>query len=126
MKPSRRTFFRTLGTGAAGVAVSSTVGTAASAERTSGGPEKAGGTDGPILLVGDDIAVTRTGSGPVRGYVLRGIHYFLGIPYGADTSGVNRFMPPQTPTPWTEVYPALWWGNSAPQNMDNRYGNKYY
>ncbi len=126
MKPSRRTFFRTLGTGAAGVAVSTTGGAAASAERTGGGPGKAGGADGPTLLVGDDVAITRTASGPVRGYILRGIHYFLGIPYGADTSGANRFMPPQKPTPWTDVYPALWWGNSAPQNMDNRYGNKYY
>ena len=93
MKPSRRTFFKTLGTGAAGVAVSTTGGAAASAGRTSGGPGKTGGADGPTLLVGDDIAVTRTASGPVRGYILRGIHYFLGIPYGADTSGANRFMP---------------------------------
>ena len=48
-----------------------------------------------------------------------------GIPYGADTSGANRFMPPQKPKPWTDVYPALWWGNTAPQNMENRYANKY-
>ena len=33
-------------------------------------------------------------------------------------------MPPQKPKPWTDVYPALWWGNSAPQSMDNRYANK--
>ena len=67
-----------------------------------------------------------TTSGKVRGYVLRDIHYFLGIPYGADTSGANRFMPPQKPKAWTDVYPALWWGNSAPQSMDNRYANKFY
>jgi para-nitrobenzyl esterase len=81
--------------------------------------------DGPVLLVGDNVAVADTERGKVRGYVLRGIHHFLGIPYGADTSGANRFMPPQKPKPWTEVLPALWWGNSAPQNMDNRYANKY-
>ena len=57
--------------------------------------------------------------------MLRGIYYFLGMPYGADTSGANRFMPPQKPKPWTDVYPALWWGNSAPQNMENRYDNKF-
>ena len=34
-------------------------------------------------------------------------------------------MPPQKPKPWTDVFPALWWGNSAPQNMENRYANKY-
>ncbi len=61
----------------------------------------------------------------MRGYILRGIHHFLGMPYGADTSGPNRFMPPQAPKPWTDVYPALWWGNSAPQNMENRYASKY-
>ena len=77
------------------------------------------------MLVGDKIAVTNTEYGKVRGYVLRGIQYFLGIPYGADTSGANRFMPPQKPKSWTDVYPALSWGNSAPQNMENRYANKY-
>ncbi len=68
---------------------------------------------------------TQTEYGKVRGYVLRGISYFLGMPYGADTSGANRFMPPQKPKPWTDVYPALWWGNSAPQEMENRYENKF-
>ena len=58
--------------------------------------------------------------------MLRGIHYFLGIPYGADTSGANRFMPPQKPKPWTDVFPALWWGNTAPQDMEKRYANPYY
>jgi para-nitrobenzyl esterase len=81
--------------------------------------------DGPVLRVGDDIAVASTQHGKVRGYVLRGIHYFLGIPYGADTSGANRFMPPQKPKPWTDVFPALWWGNTAPQDMDKRYASPY-
>jgi para-nitrobenzyl esterase len=81
--------------------------------------------DGQVLLVGDNIAVADTQYGRVRGYSLRGIYYFLGMPYGADTSGANRFMPPQKPKPWTDVYPALWWGNTAPQNMENRYENKY-
>jgi para-nitrobenzyl esterase len=75
--------------------------------------------------VGEDIAVADTQYGKVRGYVLRGIHYYLGLPYGADTSGANRFMPPQKPKSWTGVRPALWWGNSAPQNMDNRYANAF-
>ena len=81
--------------------------------------------DGPILKIGDNIAVADTAYGKVRGYVLRDIHYFLGVPYGADTSGANRFMPPQTPKPWADVRPTLWWGNTAPQNMDNRYASQY-
>jgi para-nitrobenzyl esterase len=83
--------------------------------------------DGQVLLIGDDIAVANTQYGKVRGYVLRGINYFLGIPYGADTSGANRFMPPQKPKPWTNVFPAIWWGNSAPQDVPtgNRYADRY-
>jgi para-nitrobenzyl esterase len=117
MASSRREFFTSVGTGAAGL----TLGAALPASAAPKAPE----ADGPVLLVGENVAVTETASGKVRGYVLRGIHYFLGIPYGADTSGANRFMPPQKPKPWTDVYPALWWGNSAPQNMDNRYANKF-
>lgn len=81
--------------------------------------------EGQILLVGDNIAVANTEYGKVRGYELRGINYFLGVRYGADTSGPNRFMPPRKPKPWTDVYPALWWGDSAPQNMEKRYANNF-
>ena len=123
MTSNRREFFQAIGTSASGIAI----GAAAMSTGCSQAPQEAtaAGPEGQILLVGDNIAVANTEYGKVRGYVLRGIHYFLGIPYGADTSGANRFMPPQKPKPWTDVYPALWWGNSAPQNMDNRYANKY-
>ncbi|HZX74809.1 MAG TPA: carboxylesterase family protein, partial [Cyclobacteriaceae bacterium] len=63
--------------------------------------------------------------GKVRGFIMKDIHTFLGIPYGADTSGKNRFMPPQKPAPWSKVYPATYWGMSAPQLMDNFYANRY-
>jgi len=78
-----------------------------------------------VLFVGDNIAVANTQYGKVRGYILRGVHTFLGIPYGADTSGENRFMPPQKPKSWTDIKPAVWWGNSAPQIMEKRYANEY-
>ncbi|MGE5127611.1 MAG: carboxylesterase/lipase family protein [Betaproteobacteria bacterium] len=121
MTSNRRSFFRAMGTGAAGLAVG-TKGMASAAARSAAAatPE-----DGPVLRVGDDIAVAETRHGKVRGYVLRGIHYFLGIPYGADTSGANRFLPPRPPRAWTSVFPALWWGNSAPQDMDKRYANTF-
>ena len=38
--------------------------------------------------------VVDTRDGKVEGQTLNGIHVFRGIPYGADTSGRNRFMPP--------------------------------
>ena len=119
MKSNRRHFIQALGTSSAGIAV----GTAAMGAFAEDAMAKA--QDGQILLVGDNIALTNTQYGKVRGYELRGISYFLGMPYGADTSGANRFMPPQKPKPWTEVYPALWWGNTAPQNTENRYANKF-
>jgi len=81
--------------------------------------------DGQILFIGDDIAVVETVYGKVKGFILRDIYQFRGIPYGADTGGENRFMPPKEPEPWDDVYPAVWWGNSAPQIMDNRYANPY-
>jgi para-nitrobenzyl esterase len=122
MRANRREFVRTVGVGAAGL----TIGTAYEAPDAFGPiPAPAPAGDGPVLLVGDNIAVTDTAHGRVRGYVLRGIHHFLGVPYGADTSGANRFMPPRKPKPWPDVFAALWWGNSAPQNMENRYANRY-
>jgi para-nitrobenzyl esterase len=124
MRTNRRRFIENVGTGAAGAALGATA-VAQPAMAQSRARATPNDSDGPILQVGDGIAVTDTTSGKVRGYILRGIHYFLGLPYGADTSGANRFMPPQKAKPWTDVYPALWWGNSAPQNMENRYASKY-
>jgi len=119
VKSNRRHFIQTIGTSSAGIAI------AAGAATTAAEAAPSKNQDGQLLLVGDNIALTNTQYGKVRGFVLRGIHHFLGLPYGADTSGANRFMPPQRPKPWADVYPALWWGNTAPQNMENRYANKF-
>src|SRR6478609_941446 len=123
MKTNRRSFIQKigLGTAALGVSVPSFSSEAKESEKFA---DK--NSDGPILQIGDNIAVADTAYGKVRGFVLRGINTFLGIPYGADTSGENRFMPPQKPKAWTETFPALWWGNTAPQNMDKRYASPYY
>ena len=122
MRTNRRQFIERVGTGAAAL----TAGTTSASAGTAQAPRsRQSDPDGPVLLIGDDIAVTETTTGKVRGYVLRGIHHFLGMPYGADTSGANRFMPPRPPAPWTDVYQALWWGNTAPQNMENRYASKF-
>jgi len=122
MKSNRREFFQTMGAGAAGLAVGTGIITSVSCAPSTTTKED---QDGPVLSVGEKIALADTQYGKIRGYILRDIHYFLGIPYGADTAGANRFMPPQKPKPWTDVFPALWWGNSAPQNMENRYSNRY-
>lgn len=108
-----------MGAGAAGVGLTSGVSLAAYSE-----PQEVNenGED-QVLFVGDDIAIAKTVYGKVQGLKLRGIFQFRGIPYGADTGGKNRFMPPQKPEAWDDVRPAVWWGNTAPQIMDNRYGN---
>jgi para-nitrobenzyl esterase len=67
-------------------------------------------TPGPIVT---------TAYGKVRGHLADGIHSFKGIPYGGDTAGTNRFMPPTRPTPWDGVRDALEYGNRAPQPVPN-------
>ncbi len=111
-----------MGAGATGLTIGAAGLSAASCSGTTAKKEE---DDGQKLFIGDNIALADTQYGKVKGYVLRGINYFLGIPYGADTSGANRFMPPQKPKPWTDIFPAVWWGNTAPQNMEKRYANVY-
>jgi para-nitrobenzyl esterase len=123
MKTNRRDFFQTMGAGAAGFGLATTLPLAACA--TPGASDSSVEEDGQILFIGDDIAIAETVYGKVKGFILRDIYQFRGIPYGADTSGKNRFMPPQKPESWDDIRPAVWWGNTAPQIMDNRYGNAY-
>jgi para-nitrobenzyl esterase len=111
-----------MGTGVTGLAIGTTASTLSSCASPGSAGQK---DDDQILFIGDNIAVADTKYGKVKGYQLRNIFFFLGIPYGADTSGPNRFMPPRKPEPWTDVFPAVWWGNSAPQNMDRKYSNVY-
>jgi len=120
MKTNRRQFFTTLGAGTAGMGMISLPLTSCATL-----PESDKADEGQFFFVGDDIALAETAYGRVKGILLNGIYQFRGIPYGADTGGKNRFMPPKEPRPWEEVFPAVWWGNSAPQIMDNRYGNAW-
>ncbi|MFA6340352.1 MAG: carboxylesterase family protein, partial [Bacteroidales bacterium] len=71
--------------------------------------------DAQQLFIGENIAVAPTAYGKVKGYVLRDIYHFMGIPYGANTSGKNRFMPPCPPEPWEGVLPCVYFPTSAPQ-----------
>ncbi|MEB2783503.1 carboxylesterase/lipase family protein [Algoriphagus persicinus] len=122
MKNNRREFFKKVGVGTAGLGLAATVPFSSHANP----PSKPAASGDQILQIGDDIAIANTDSGKVRGYILNDVYTFLGVPYGADTSGKNRFMPPQKPAPWTDVKPTIWWGNTAPQIMDNRYSNPDY
>jgi para-nitrobenzyl esterase len=77
----------------------------------------------PFALTGARSApaapVAGTTYGKLRGRTEDGIHVFRGVPYGADTSGRNRFMPPRKPAAWKDVRDAVAWGHLAPQPLAN-------
>ena len=63
-----------------------------------------------------NFVVAETAFGKIRGEEVQGVKIFKGVPYGASTSGQNRFMPPMDPTPWGGVRDALHYGPSTPQS----------
>jgi para-nitrobenzyl esterase len=65
--------------------------------------------EGPLFF---DV---ETSGGVVRGMANTGIKIFRGIPYGADTGGRNRFMPPRKPAAWTGARNCLGYGPISPQ-----------
>ena len=71
--------------------------------------------NGSSAIAARAAPVVNTKYGKVRGIAEDGVSIFKGIPYGAPTSGANRFMPPKEPTPWSDVRDATMFGNRAPQ-----------
>lgn len=61
--------------------------------------------------------IVQTQYGAVEGEARGGLRIFRGIPYGADTSGENRWRPPQPPTPWEGVREATAFGPICAQNQ---------
>lgn len=80
---------------------------------------------------GDSISASSSGPyveteyGRIRGCIRNGIHTFKGIPYGADTSGANRFMPPRKPDAWTGIRSCLYHGSICPQPMTSFTDHEY-
>ena len=106
-RPSRRQFFKSA-TGVIGAA-GATLSSVEAAEPVRSSPRKAGGA-----AATDPVAETIYGK--VRGLTSpEGIKIFRGVPYGASTTGKNRFMPPDKPTPWAGVRDATVWRSKAPQ-----------
>lgn len=68
-----------------------------------------------------DPLIVETTLGRVRGSVNpSGGVCFRGIPYGADTGGAHRFLPPQAATPWAGVRDTTAFGASCPQAVTPR------
>src|ERR1700761_3371667 len=57
----------------------------------------------------------RTQQGTLQGQASKGAYSFLGIHYGADTAGANRFLPPKPPASWSGVKKADQLGDRCPQ-----------
>jgi len=71
-----------------------------------------------VLAQGGDT-IADTSHGKVRGRVEDGLLVFRGIPYGGDTSGRNRFMPPTPVATWVGVRDCADWGHIAPKPISN-------
>jgi len=66
------------------------------------------------VVTSDQATVVEISTGKVRGFKRNGVYIFKGLPYGASTSGVNRFMPPVKPEPWSGIRNALQYGRVCP------------
>ncbi|MBS0362081.1 MAG: carboxylesterase/lipase family protein [Proteobacteria bacterium] len=61
--------------------------------------------------------VTDTATGKVQGIANGPVWEFKGIPYGAPTSGKNRWMPPQKALPWKGVRECFAFTSVCPQTQ---------
>ena len=66
------------------------------------------------VVASDEATVVETSVGKIRGFKRNGVYIFKGVPYGASTSGANRFMPPMKPEPWSGIRNALQYGRVCP------------
>lgn len=69
------------------------------------------GDDQPSIVAGKGIAEVQTDKGTVQGFVRYGVQTFRGIPYAS----AGHFLPPEAPSAWEGVRPALSYGYVCPQ-----------
>jgi para-nitrobenzyl esterase len=127
----RRSFVKRLATLGAGIAAA---GLPASPSRAQAAPSEPGpglpsGVSGRSDVIASDAkTVVDVTSGRIRGFQRKGVYAFKGVPYGASTSGAQRFMAPAAPEPWPGIRNALQFGracfqargDSAHVNLDGK------
>jgi len=69
----------------------------------------------PSIVASDEAAIVETAGGKVRGYIRDGIYTYKGIPYGDDTGGAARFLPPKKAKPWTGLRSSMQYGQVCVQ-----------
>jgi para-nitrobenzyl esterase len=74
------------------------------------------------VVASDKATVVETSAGKIRGFQRNGVYIFKGVPYGASTSGANRFMPPARPELWSGIRNALQYGRVCP-SQDSAHAN---
>jgi para-nitrobenzyl esterase len=112
----RRSFMRGLATLGAGFASSTLLSNSsrAQAPQPEAGPGPgSGGGRGSDVIASDAKTVVEITSGKIRGFQRKGVYVFKGVPYGASTSGANRFLAPAEPEPWPGIRNALQFGRAC-------------
>jgi para-nitrobenzyl esterase len=122
----RRFFIGGMATLGAGLASSVILPAAAIAQPQGEGPWKTKSTANDCgssrVIASDAATVAETITGKIRGFRRNGVYIFKGVPYGASTAGVRRFMPPVKPEPWKGIRNALQYGRVCP-NQDSAHFN---
>src|ERR1700743_248536 len=62
------------------------------------------------IVAGDNVAIVKTESGTVKGYIHNGIYTYKGMPYAY----ADRFMEPTAPKPWQGVRSSMAYGPVCP------------